>query len=53
MRLPAFAKKAFRGGGIVAALVLAMPAPALACTQVYIGKNQTTTGDAYVGRAED
>lgn len=52
MRLPAFAKKAFRGG-IVAALVLAMPAPALACTQVYIGKNQTTTGDTYVGRAED
>ena len=52
MRLPVLAKKVVQGG-VIAALTLAMPAQALACTQVYIGKNQTTTGDTYVGRAED
>lgn len=41
--------------GIVFALTaaLALPVDALACTQIYAGRNLTTTGDTLVGRSED
>ena len=38
---------------VAAAIVMAMPTGALACTQIYMGKGVTDTGDTYVGRAED
>ena len=38
---------------VAAAIVMAMPAGALACTQIYMGKGVTDTGDTYVGRSED
>ncbi len=41
---------------IVAATAVAIsgiPQTALACTQVYIGSELTTTGDTFWGRAED
>lgn len=41
------------GGMLAAALITASPISALACTQLYVGRGQTTTGDTYVGRAED
>lgn len=41
--------------GIVFALTaaLAFPVDALACTQIYAGRDLTTTGDTLVGRSED
>lgn len=38
---------------VAAAIVMAMPTGALACTQIYMGKGVTDTGDTYVGRSED
>ena len=38
---------------VTAAIVMALPTGALACTQVYVDKNVTDTGDTYVGRCED
>lgn len=35
---------------VAAAIVMAMPTGALACTQIYMGKGVTDTGDTYVGR---
>lgn len=40
-------------GMLVAATLAALPVQALACTQVYVGSECTTTGDTYVGRSED
>ena len=38
---------------VTAAIVMAMPTGALACTQIYMGKGVTDTGNTYVGRSED
>ena len=38
---------------LVAALLMATPLDALACTQIYVGSEYTDTGDTYVGRSED
>lgn len=38
---------------LIAALIFALPADALACTQIYVGSSLTETGDTYVGRSED
>ena len=38
---------------VTAAIVMALPTGALACTQIYMGKGVTDTGDTYVGRSED
>ncbi|MBM6989451.1 MAG: C69 family dipeptidase, partial [Olsenella umbonata] len=38
---------------VAAAIVMAMPTGALACTQIYMGKGVTDTGNTYVGRSED
>lgn len=38
---------------VTAAIVMALPTGALACTQVYVDKAVTDTGDTYVGRCED
>lgn len=32
---------------------MSMPTSALACTQIYMGKNLTADGNTYYGRAED
>ena len=40
-------------GMLVAAALVALPVQTLACTQVYVGSEHTTTGDTYVGRSED
>lgn len=36
-----------------AATIMSMPTSALACTQIYMGKNLTADGNTYYGRAED
>ncbi|MDY2788160.1 MAG: C69 family dipeptidase [Atopobium sp.] len=36
-----------------AALLMALPIDALACTQVYVGPKATDSGNVYVGRTED
>ncbi len=46
-------KKLAGGGMLFAALLMATPLDALACTQIYVGKDLTETGDTYVGRSED
>lgn len=40
-------------GMLVAAALVALPVQTIACTQVYVGSEHTTTGDTYVGRSED
>ena len=46
-------KRAGTGLAMAAALVTALPAPALACTQILMGEDLTANGSRYVGRAED
>lgn len=53
MRLRTVLSRAATGGMLTASLLLAAPSSALACTQVYVGRSLTTTGDTYVGRSED
>lgn len=53
MNVRTMMKRMAEGGMLVAALLLATPLDALACTQIYVGKDLTETGDTYVGRSED
>lgn len=53
VKLHRILKKVAGGGMLVAALLLATPLDALACTQIYMGSDLTATGDTYVGRSED
>ena len=46
-------KKLGIGLAFGAATIMSMPASALACTQMYMGKNLTADGNTYYGRAED
>ncbi len=46
-------KKLGIGLAFGAATIMSMPTSALACTQMYIGKNLTADGNTYYGRAED
>lgn len=46
-------KKLGIGLAFGAATIMSMPTPALACTQMYMGKNLTADGNTYYGRAED
>lgn len=53
MRIRMTAVRGMGACALAAVLALASPLQALACTQVYVGAGQTTTGDTYVGRSED
>lgn len=53
MKLRSVIAKIAGGGMLAASLIMASPISALACTQIYMGKALTTTGDTYVGRSED
>lgn len=46
-------KKLGIGLAFGAATIMSMPTSALACTQIYMGKNLTADGNTYYGRAED
>ena len=46
-------KKLGIGLAFGAATIMSMPTSALACTQMYMGKNYTADGNTYYGRAED
>lgn len=46
-------KKLGIGLAFGAATIMSMPTSALACTQIYMGKNYTADGNTYYGRAED
>lgn len=46
-------KKLGIGLAFGAATIMSMPTSALACTQVYMGKNLTADGNTYYGRSED
>ena len=46
-------KKLGIGLAFGAATIMSMPTSALACTQMYMGKNLTADGNTYYGRAED
>ena len=46
-------KKLGIGLAFGAATIMSMPTFALACTQVYMGKNLTADGNTYYGRSED
>ena len=46
-------KKLGIGLAFGAATIMSMPTSALACTQMYMGKNYTADGYTYFGRAED
>lgn len=46
-------KKLGIGLAFGAAAIMSMPTSALACTQMYMGKNYTADGNTYYGRAED
>ncbi len=46
-------KKLGCGLAFGAAAIMAMPTSALACTQIYMGKDLTADGNTYYGRAED
>ena len=46
-------KKLGIGLAFGAATIMSMPTSALACTQIYMGKNFTADGNTYYGRAED
>ena len=46
-------KKLGIGLAFGAATIVSMPTSALACTQIYMGKNLTADGNTYYGRAED
>ena len=46
-------KKLGCGLAFGAAAIMAMPTSALACTQMYMGKDLTADGNTYYGRAED
>lgn len=46
-------KKLGCGLAFGAAAIMAMPTSALACTQMYMGKNLTADGNTYYGRTED
>lgn len=42
-----------RGVAVMLTATLAVPTDALACTQIYMGRETTTTGETFVGRSED
>ena len=46
-------KKLGIGLAFGAATIMSMPTSALACTQIYMGKNLTADGNTYYGRTED
>ena len=46
-------KKLGIGLAFGAATIMSMPTSALACTQMYMGKDLTADGNTYYGRAED
>lgn len=46
-------KKLGIGLAFGAATIMSMPTSALACTQMYMGKNLTADGNTYYGRTED
>ena len=46
-------KKLGIGLAFGAATIMSMPTSALACTQMYMGKNLTADGNTYYGRSED
>ena len=46
-------KKLGIGLAFGAATIMSMPTSALACTQIYMGKDLTADGNTYYGRAED
>ena len=46
-------KKLGIGLALGAATIMSMPTSALACTQIYMGKNLTADGNTYYGRTED